>query len=157
MEAERARDTASARPPPPAGIDSRTTVKPFWPGGQAASTPGLGAVVVAGGGLLGVDGGPDPDGVPAGTVGSATVAVGGAVVGRWAGPPWVATIGPFLAPASARTMAAVAPATAIRKPRRTGQTQSPGYQPNRRCQADDSRPKAPGARCKRWPHSRQYS
>ena len=54
-------------------------MKPFCPAGQVVRTPGLGAVVVAGGGALGVEGG--PDGVPLGTLGRATVAVGGAVVG----------------------------------------------------------------------------
>jgi hypothetical protein len=55
-------------------------VYPFCPAGQAVSVPGRGAVVVAGGGAVGVEGA--PDGVPLGTVGRATVAVEGAVVGE---------------------------------------------------------------------------
>jgi hypothetical protein len=98
--------------------------------------------VVAGGGAVGVLGG--PVGVPDGTVGSATVAVCGAVVGRWGGPPSVATAVVFFAPASARTIAAVAPATAITNPSRMRQIQSPGYHPKRSCHAADNRPNTPG-------------
>jgi hypothetical protein len=97
--------------------------------------------VVAGGGAVGVDGG--PVGVPAGTVGRATVAVSGAVVGECGAPPWVATIVLFSAPASERTIAATAPAVARTRDSRTGQIQSPGYQPKRRCQAAASLPNTP--------------
>src|SRR5262252_2210277 len=107
VEAARARARASDRPAL-VGIDSRTTVNPLWPAGQAVSEPGAGAVVVAGGGTEGVEGGPGA----LVTLGSVTVAVSGAGVGVCAWPPWVATIGLFAAPASVRTMAAVAPAIA---------------------------------------------
>src|SRR5256885_1790188 len=135
-------------------MDSRTTVSPFCPAGQDVSEPGRGAVVVAGGGVVGVEGAP---GVPAGTVGRATVAVGGAVVGECGAPPWVATIVELPLPASARTMAAVAPATAMSRKSSTGQIQSPGYQPSRCCQTAASRPKTPPPGCSLCPHSRQYS
>ena len=114
---------------------------PLWPAGQAVRSPGRGAVVVAGGGAVGVDGG--PVGVPAGTVGRATVAVSGAVVGECSVPPWVATIVLFSAPASERTIAATAPAVARTRDSRTGQIQSPGYQPKRRCHAAASLPNTP--------------
>jgi hypothetical protein len=83
--------------------------------------------------------------VPLGTEGRATVAVSGAVVGECGIPPWVATIVVFSAPASARTIAAAAPATAIKRKSRTDQIQSPGYQENRRCHSTASRPKTPPA------------
>src|SRR4029453_5667934 len=47
----------------------------------------------------------------------------------------VATIVLFPAPASERTIAAAAPATARTRQRSTGQIQSPGYHPRRRCHA----------------------
>jgi hypothetical protein len=118
-------------------------VYPLSPAGQAVKSPGLGAVVVAGGGAVGVDGG--PVGVPAGTVGRATVAVSGAVVGECSVSPWVATIVLFSAPASERTIAATAPAVARTRDSRTGQIQSPGYQPKRRCHAAASLPNTPFA------------
>src|SRR5262249_4968067 len=151
-EAARARATARARPEL-VGMDSTTTVNPLWPAGQDVSAPGAGDVVLGGGGVEGVDGGPRA----VGTGGSVTVAVSGAVVGAWTGPPCVATSGSFCAPASLRTIAAVAPAMAIRSPSTTRQNRSPGYQPNRCCQAAESRPSTPGAGCSRYPHSRQYS
>jgi hypothetical protein len=49
------------------------TVQPLSPAGQLTSAPGAGAVVVAGGGAVGV---------PVGTVGRATVVVTGDVVGK---------------------------------------------------------------------------
>jgi hypothetical protein len=97
--------------------------------------------VVAGGGAVGVEGG--PLGVPAGTVGRATVAVSGAVVGECGVPPCVATIVLFSAPASESTIAATAPAVARMSDSRTGQIQSPGYQPKRCCHLAASRPKTP--------------
>jgi hypothetical protein len=103
------------------------------------SEPGAGAVVVGGGGLDGVEGGP----AAVETLGSVTVAVSGAVVGVCGGPPSVATIVLFWAPASVRTIAAVAPAIAITRPSSTRQNQSPGYQPKRACHAPDSRPTSP--------------
>jgi hypothetical protein len=123
------------------GRDSRTTVKPLRPGGHAVREPGAGAVVVAGGGAVGVTGGPVD--VCVETAGSVTVAVSGAVVGVWGDPPSVATIVLFSAPASASTIAAVAPATAITKPSRSRQNRSPGYQPKRACHAPESRPSSP--------------
>jgi hypothetical protein len=81
-EAALARASASEWPAL-VGIDSRTTVKPLWPAGQAVRDPGAGAVVVGGGGFEGVEGGP----VAVETLGSVTVAVSGAVVGVWGGPP----------------------------------------------------------------------
>jgi len=58
-------------------MDSRTTVNPVRPAGQDVSAPGAGAVVVGGGGVEGVDGGP----AAVDTDGSVTVAVSGTVVG----------------------------------------------------------------------------
>src|SRR5207302_6737409 len=152
--AARARAKASDRPVL-AGRDSSTTVKPLRPAGHEVKAPGARAVVVAGGGVVGVGGGPVEVGAVA--AGSVTVAVSGAVVGKWGGPPWVATSGLFSAPALFRTIAAVAPATAITKPSKTRQNQSPGYQPNRRCHAALRRPATPLAGRSRKPHSRQYS
>jgi hypothetical protein len=117
-------------------------VNPLWPAGQEVSDPGAGAVVVGGGGVEGVEGGPGA----VDTDGSVTVAVSGAVVGAWTGPPpSVATIGLFSAPASVRTMAAVAPAIAITSPSSTRQNQSPGYQPKRACHPPERRPISPDA------------
>jgi hypothetical protein len=79
------------------------------------------------------------------------------VVGERGVPPSVATIVLFSAPASERTIAAAAPATASTRKSSTGQIQSPGYQANRRCQAFASLPKAPLPADSRYPHSRQYS
>jgi hypothetical protein len=134
-------------------MDSRTTVYPLWVVGQDVRAPGAGAVVVDGGGFEGVEGGP---GVVE-TDGSVTVAVSGAVVGIWTGPPCVATSGSLCAPASLRTIAAVAPAVAITSPSATRQNQPPGYQPKRSCHAEDNRPSAPAVGSNRYPHSRQYS
>src|SRR6266540_5962333 len=153
-EAARARASARERPEL-VGSDSSTTVNPLWPAGQAVRVPGAGAVLVAGGGVVGVTGGPPP--VCVERLGRVTVAVSGAVVGVWGDPPSVATIVLFSAPASASTIAAVAPATAITKPSKTRQNQSPGYQPKRSCQALESRPRTPAAGRNRYPHSRQYS
>src|SRR4051812_49591426 len=101
-------------------MDSRTTVNPLRPAGHAVSEPGAGAVVVGGGGFDGVDGGP----AAVETLGSVTVAVCGALVGVWGAPPCVATMGLSSASASARTIAAVAPAIAITRPSATRQNQS---------------------------------
>src|SRR5207302_4140082 len=132
---------AAARPVP-SGSDSSTTVKPLSPAGQAVRLPRGRAAVVAGGGAVGVTGGPVDVGVSAGSV---TVAVCACVVGVWAAPPCVATSVLFSAPASVRTIAAVAPAIAITSPSSTRQIQSPGYQPKRACQAAARRPMTPRA------------
>jgi hypothetical protein len=119
------------------------TVNPLRPAGQLVSVPAGGGVLVAGGGSVGVLGG--PVGVPAGTLGSATVVVTGDVVGECGGPPRVATMVSLPAPASPRTIAATVPAAAMRKARRTGHTQSPGYRPKRLGQPAASVPWAPAA------------
>jgi hypothetical protein len=82
--------------------------------------------VVAGGGVVGTVGAVVV-GVPAGTVGSVAVAVAGGVLGTCAVPPVVATsvLLPLSSDAPMR-IAAVAPATAITRPNRTGHIQSPG-------------------------------
>src|SRR5438270_6528410 len=127
-EAARARASANERPAL-VGIDSSTTVNPFCEAGQEVSKPGAldGGAVVAGGGEVG--GGVVSVGVPDGTLGSATVSVAGGVVGVCGCPPVVATIVPPPPPFDApRTIAAVAPATAMTRPTSTGQIQSPGYE-----------------------------
>src|SRR5262245_44918959 len=133
FDAARARSSARERPEP-AGSDSSTTVKPLRSAGQTVSDPGAGAVVVGGGGAVGVCGGPVE------TPGRVTVDVPGATAGSWAGPPAVATIVLLPDPVSARTMAAAAPPMAMTSPRSRRHTRSPGYQPKRRCQALDNRP-----------------
>ncbi len=82
--------------------------------------------MVAGGGFVGVGGGPVV-GVPWGTLGSATVAVGVGLLGSRGWPECVATSGfVLLRPASARTTATTPPITATRSANTTPQIQSPG-------------------------------
>jgi hypothetical protein len=110
------------------GIDSSTTVNPFRPAGQAVKPPDEGGrgVVVAGGGVVGTVGAVVV-GVPCGTVGRVAVAVAGGVLGTCAEPLVVATsVLPPLSSDPPMRIAAVAPATAITRPSRTGHIQSPG-------------------------------
>src|SRR5438874_1604144 len=138
-------------------MDSRTTVYPFRFVGHTVSAPAAGGGLVAGGGVVGVSGGPVVVGVPLGTVGRATVAVSGGVTG-WRGvPACVATSVLLLPRESVATTATAPPITATTSPSSTGQTHSPGYQPNRRRHASESRPTTPPPAPSRWPHSRQYS
>src|SRR5205807_3493900 len=104
--------------------------------------PGAAIVVVAGGGVDGVVGG--PVGVPEGTVGSATVAVCVGVAGSCTAPGPVATwIGRLLLPDVTISAAAIPATRAITSASSTGQIQSPGYHANRSCHARARTPTTP--------------
>src|SRR5215210_8232001 len=144
------RASASAAPRPfTVGTESSTIVQPRFPDGQVTSV-GLGR---------GRAGGAAVDVVPvvvgAEVVGSGGVTVDSAVVGRSC---VLTTVSLAELELSASQTADTTPApVATSRARRAGQTQSPGYQPSRRRQAEPRNPTTPDAPARRSPHSRQYS
>src|SRR5436305_4395075 len=138
--------SAAARPEV-AGIDSRTTVKPFFPAGQE-----IGPLVAAGGG----EGGAGGAGAVVGSAGGAIGVVVPTVVTLpvRAGP--VATIvepPPFPQVAATTTAVAIAATT---RPASADQIQSPGYHRARRRPPVARVVTTPRAGSLR-PHSRQHS